>query len=81
MSERIKMPLFFKAAFFIYIGGVCLFLSVDENPQQAIIFKALTITIATGFFTYGVVAFIQDVKEGGIAKVYNRFKTFLYGSD
>lgn len=81
MDETIKIPLFFRSALFIFIGGVSLFLSIDENPQQAAILKVITITIATIFFTYGVVCFVQDVKEGGIYRVLQKLKGFFYGDD
>ena len=81
-SGTVKMPYLLKAVIFSYLGwyGVLFFNGwIDENHIFASVFKLFMISLCTAFFSYGVICFIQDVKNGGIRFVLDRIRKFLNG--
>lgn len=80
--EEIKMPRLLRDFLFIGIGLTGLHLSLGSVDINSIKFDIMTIiwvTIFTSFFSYGVVSFIKDFKNGGWKAIINNIKDFFNG--
>lgn len=78
--EEIKIPRLLRDFLFVGIGLTGLHLSIGKVDINNIHFDLMTIilvAIFTGFFSYGIISFIRDFKEGGFYAIINKVKEFF----
>jgi len=76
-TGRQPMPRALKAFLFCYIGGYILSSFFHTNLEEGIIIKVLSLTIGSVFFSYGVICFVDDIRNGGIRLIINKIKKFI----
>lgn len=80
MAKReslIRIPFLLKAFVFFYIGAYGIYSTqydLNEDAPWLDVVKLVSIVIFSIFFSYGVICFIRDFKDGGIRKVIDKIK-------
>ena len=79
-DTSIKMPLLLKAFLFCYMGSYGWTRLGKGLNHDNLFIDVITIclyAIFASFTVYGIICFLKDVKEGGIAKVLKKLNEFL----
>ena len=65
-DERIKLPLFWKILFTMYIGGACAFMSLTahRDAEYNDYFMVITGMIGAGVWTYGAITLWANYRVG-----------------
>lgn len=74
------MPKLLRDFLFVGIGLTGLHLSigkVDINNIELDVMTIVLVAVFTSFFTYGIISFIRDFKEGGWKEIIRKIKEFF----